>query len=40
MPAEALTSTVERFNGFARTGKDTEFGRGTAPTTATTETRR
>ncbi|MFJ8861455.1 FAD-binding protein [Streptomyces sp. NPDC102451] len=28
VPAETLTGTVERFNGFARTGKDTEFGRG------------
>lgn len=26
-PAE-LTATVERFNGFARTGHDTDFGRG------------
>ncbi|MFB6783668.1 FAD-binding protein [Streptomyces sp. NPDC056352] len=28
VPPEELAATVERFNGFARTGKDTEFGRG------------
>jgi 3-oxosteroid 1-dehydrogenase len=28
VPADALTATVERFNGFARDGKDTDFGRG------------
>jgi 3-oxosteroid 1-dehydrogenase len=28
IPAEALTSTVETFNGYARSGKDAQFGRG------------
>ncbi|MGY1812483.1 FAD-binding protein [Blastococcus sp. SYSU D00820] len=28
VPADALTATVERFNGFARAGKDADFGRG------------
>ena len=28
VPADTLTATVERFNGFARSGKDTDFGRG------------
>ena len=28
VPAVALTATVERFNGFARSGTDADFGRG------------
>ncbi len=28
VPAEALTATVERFNGFARTGTDDDYHRG------------
>ncbi|WP_341267888.1 3-oxosteroid 1-dehydrogenase [Gordonia malaquae] len=28
VPVDALTATTERFNGFARSGVDTEFGRG------------
>lgn len=28
LPAEALQATVERHNGFARTGTDTDFGKG------------
>jgi 3-oxosteroid 1-dehydrogenase len=28
VPADALTATIERFNEFARAGKDADFGRG------------
>lgn len=28
VPAQALETSVARFNGFAQTGKDTDFGRG------------
>ncbi|MEU5853007.1 FAD-binding protein [Saccharopolyspora shandongensis] len=28
VPADALQQTVERFNGFARAGKDADYGRG------------
>ncbi|PXW32680.1 UNVERIFIED_CONTAM: 3-oxosteroid 1-dehydrogenase [Williamsia faeni] len=31
VPAGALTKTVDQYNGYARTGKDEDFGRGEAP---------
>ncbi|MEE4023324.1 3-oxosteroid 1-dehydrogenase [Gordonia sp. PKS22-38] len=30
VPADALANTTERFNGFARSGVDADFGRGTS----------
>lgn len=30
LPADALAQTTERFNGFARSGVDADFGRGTS----------
>lgn len=32
VPAQNLIATVERFNGFAQTGKDLDFGRGDSAT--------
>jgi 3-oxosteroid 1-dehydrogenase len=31
VPAGALTKSIEQFNGYARSGKDEQFGRGEAP---------
>lgn len=31
LPAGALTESVEQFNGYARNGKDEQFGRGEDP---------
>lgn len=37
VPVGALTTSVEQFNGYARNGKDEQFGRGEAPWDLTIE---